>query len=202
MATNVTDKPDEALKTRLELLVMGWIRLLIENKVENIPIECKLICKDFLGGLIDTKILKIFEENILLSYIFDQTKKNWNWRLIMRATENGGFSEDTFYKHCKDIGNTVIIIHNRDDYVIGGYTKCQWIRATYPDSKHGSDENTFIYFKEKIQIRHKYFQLKNINQIKQQLIIMIQHLILDAMSFLWTNINTSQASRDCCFSIL
>ena len=48
---------------------MGYIRLFIENKVENIPIECKLICKDFFGGLIDTKILTMNEECLLLNFV-------------------------------------------------------------------------------------------------------------------------------------
>ena len=94
-------------RDRVELLIMGWVRTLIEDglQVYNIPIECKLICKDFFGGLIDTKILKMDEENLLLNYVHQQTKRrDWSWKLIFRATEHQhSFAMDTFFKFCKTL---------------------------------------------------------------------------------------------------
>ena len=80
---------------------MGWIRLLIEKKINNVPFEMKLVCKKFFGVFIDTKILKVNEENCLLEYIATQTAKNWNWTLMYRASEHG-FKRDDFYKYCRD----------------------------------------------------------------------------------------------------
>ena len=68
---------------------MGYIRLFIEYKVKNIPTECKLICKDFFGALIDTKILTLNEQNLLLKYIKQQTKQDWNWEIIYRGVKMG-----------------------------------------------------------------------------------------------------------------
>lgn len=127
------------LQCRVELLVMGWIRLFIEDKVENIPVECKLICKDFFGALIDSKILKIDEENLLLKYIKQQTKQDWSWKLIYRGTEQG-FCKEDFYEHCQDKGNTVVIVHNEEDRVIGGYTPCKWVYNQDNDTKFAKDE--------------------------------------------------------------
>ena len=31
------------------LLVMGWIRLFIDNQVKNIPMDIKVVCKEFFG---------------------------------------------------------------------------------------------------------------------------------------------------------
>ena len=115
------------LKNLVELLVLGWIRLFIENKVDNIPTECKLICKDFFGALIDTKILKMNEEGLLLQFLAQQTKRYiWDWKLLYRATEHG-FKKEDFCKQCRDKGNTVVIVHNNADQVFGGYTPCKWI---------------------------------------------------------------------------
>ena len=136
----VGHKPSE---NRVKLLVMGWIRLLIEDKVNNIPIECKLICKDFFGALIASKILKTDDKIILLTYIKQQTQYDWNWKLLYRATENG-FGKDSFYKHCQDKENTVVIIHNDQDdldQVYGGYTPCPWKNNKENQIKRGKDES-------------------------------------------------------------
>ena len=139
MASNVLGhKPSQ---NRVELLVMGWIRLLIENKVNNIPTECKLICKDFFGALIASKILQPEDENILLTYIKQQTQYHWNWKLIYRASENG-FEKHNFYKHCQDKANTVVIIHNnQENQVYGGYTPCPWKNNQESKNKWGKDES-------------------------------------------------------------
>ena len=113
---------------RVELLIMGWIRLFIENQVDNIPSECKFICKDFFGALINSKILKIKEEELLLKYMHERTKmRNYDWKLIFRATEHSDpFAMYTFFKFCGGKSNTVIIVHNDYDQVFGGYTPCKW----------------------------------------------------------------------------
>ena len=110
---------------RTELLVIGWIRLFIETKCNNIPQEIKLICKAFFGAIIDTKILTTEEKMILLKYLYDQTSNNWNWKLIYRGSEYG-FTYDDFHTHCDGISNSVVIIHNEKDQVYGGYTPCKW----------------------------------------------------------------------------
>ena len=130
-------------KNRVRLVVLGWIRLFINDKVKNIPIEIKLVCKEFFGALIDSKIFKMNEEHLLLTFIKEQTKQNWNWKLIYRGTEHG-FKKEDFYEHCRDIGNTVVIVHSDSDQVFGGYTPCKW---TYDEnggrykSTWGADES-------------------------------------------------------------
>ena len=151
------------LKNRVELLVMGWIRLFIENKVDNIPIEIKLVCKNFFGTLIDSKILKTNEENSLLMYIEQQTKQNWNWSLIYRATEHG-FKRQNFYDHCEDKSNTVVIIHNEYDQVFGGYTPCPWIDNKESRDKYGEDKalTTFVFI-----LRSNYSKVPQISKLKK-----------------------------------
>ena len=141
---------------------MGWIRLLIENKVDNIPIEIKLVCKGFFGGLIDSKILEMNEENSLLTYIKQQTKQDWNWELIYRATEHG-FQRHNFYDHCEDKTNTVVIVHNEDDQVFGGYTPCPWVDNKDSRDKYGVDRAlaTFVFI-----LRSKYSKVPQILKLK------------------------------------
>ena len=135
----------QTLQDRVELLVFGYIRIFIEDKLDNIPMECKIICKTFVGGLIDTKILSIHEERLLLSYVKQQTKSEWKWKLLLRATDHdNAFSKDTFYKYCKDKTNTVIIVHNDRNRVFGGYTPCAW---KYNTGLYQTDETltTFLF---------------------------------------------------------
>ena len=78
------------LQNQVRLLVLGYIRMFIQNVINNdIPIEVKLICKDFAGGLIVTKILTINEESLLLKYVKQQTKSEWICKLIHRGSNNG-----------------------------------------------------------------------------------------------------------------
>ena len=112
---------------RVKLLTMGWIRLFVEDKIGDIPVEIKLVCNAFLGALIDSKIMTMDEEELLLKFIKEQTKRdNWNWTLLYRATEHG-FEKDAFYQKCRDKGNTVIMVENSlKNQVFGGYTPCEW----------------------------------------------------------------------------
>ena len=128
------------LDNKVELLVLGWIRMSIENKLDHVPIECKLICKDFFGPLIDSKILKMKEKTLLTHYVKEQTKQAWNWKLIYRATEHG-FKKENFYKYCQDKGNTVVIVHNEENWIYGGYTPCKWKYNQEQDVKYGKDES-------------------------------------------------------------
>ena len=145
MAEANNSKSHVVLKDRVELLVLGYIRLFIEKEVENIPIECKFICKDFFGGLIDSKILKMDEESLLLTFIKQQTQSDWNWKLIYRGSENG-YKRDDFYKHCQNKGNTVVIVHNSTNHVFGGYTPCEWIKNDH-SVEYGTDKtlSTFLF---------------------------------------------------------
>ena len=149
---------------QMRLLVMGYIRLFIEDKVDNIPIECKLLCKTFVGGLIDTKILTINEEAILLQYVKQQTKSEWKWKLLLRATDHdNGFSNNVFYKHCENKTNTVIIIHNEHNHVFGGYTPCRWEHYKGTGSKWVTDDTltTFLFrLRSKDDIGIKVMPLK------------------------------------------
>ena len=135
---------------QMELLVMGWIRLFIDIYLSNIPIECKSLCKDFCAPIIDSKILAMNEEKELLKYVQMQTKTYWNWTLIYRATEHG-FADEDFYDHCREKGNTVVIIHNEYDRVFGGYTPCVWRQRmthfdpTVPCYVQDETEATFLF---------------------------------------------------------
>ena len=111
----------------VKLLIMGLMRSFIKNKhkLDDILIEIKLVCKKVFCTLIDPKILKMEEERSLLQYIKQQTKKDWNWELIYRASEHG-FKRDDFYKYCKDKSNTVVIVYNNYEQTFGGYAPCKW----------------------------------------------------------------------------
>ena len=129
----------------VELLVMGWIRLFIENKMDNIPIEIQLVCKRFFGAFIDSKILTMNETNLLLKYIKKQTKNDWYWTLIYRATEHG-FSNDAFYEHCNNKKNTVVIVYNKHDRIFGGYTPCPWRNSSDSfDDRKDKTGSTFLF---------------------------------------------------------
>ena len=140
---------------------MGYIRLFIENEKNHIPIEIKRVCKQFLGALIDSNILKMSEESSLLTFIDEQTKKNWNWTLIYRGSEHG-FKRDDFYKNCEDKSNTVVIVHNEYDQVFGGYTPCPWKCNQEQSTKYGKDDTltTFVFILRGYSSPPKMFKLK------------------------------------------
>ena len=155
-------------QNRVQLLVLGWIRLFIEKKIKDIPIEIKLVCKEFFGSFIDSKIVSIKEETLLLSYVRNQTKQNWNWKLIYRGTEHG-FGREDFYDKCKDKGNTVVIVHNEYDQVFGGYTPCKWIKCQSYRSSYSSDDDhakdlgltSFLYIlRTTFELGPRLFKLK------------------------------------------
>ena len=81
---------------------------------------------------------------MLLKFVREQTEKDWNWKLIYRASEHG-FEKVDFYEYCQDKENTVVIVHNEEDQVFGGYTPCKW-EYVY-NLKFGTDETltTFIF---------------------------------------------------------
>ena len=160
----VTNKMSETLQDRVELCVMGWIRLFIENQVGYIPIECKLVCKDFFGALIDTKILTMKEENLLLQYIKEHTTKHWNWKLIYRGSTDG-YEKSDFVKYCENKENTVIVVHNEHNHVFGGYTPCPWKinKESSNQIKYGKDESctTFLFvLRTKFEHGPQSFKLK------------------------------------------
>ena len=118
---NINLKAKRNLK---ELLLFGYTR----KYNNNIPIEIILICKQYFGPLINSKILKTNEKILLLNYLENQIGNNnvydWNWKLIFRATEHG-FKLQDFYKHCENMSNTVVLVYNKpEDQVFGGYTPC------------------------------------------------------------------------------
>ena len=131
---------------RSNLLVMGWIRLYIENRLDNIPMEIKTVCKVFFGAIIDSKILTTTEENMLLQLMEEQIDAKWNWQLIYRGTEHG-FEKEDFYEHCEDKANSVVIIHNQYNQVFGGYTSLPWKYNKEDTTKYATDETltTFLF---------------------------------------------------------
>lgn len=157
---NCNIKPEDTV----QLLVFGWIRLFIESQVDNIPNECKLICKDFFGGLIDSKILEMDEESALLQYVQQQTKRDWNWNLIYKGSEHG-YDRDDFYRHCEDKSNTVVIVHNEDDHVFGGYTPCSWKKHASHLNGYGTDDtlSTFLFI-----LRSKENETPQILKLKEE----------------------------------
>ena len=125
-----------------ELLAFGYTR----KYNDHIPIEIILICKQYFGPSINSKILKINEKLLLLNYLQDQigieNVYNWSWNLIFRATEHG-FKSKEFYKHCDNKRNTVVIVYNKtDDQVFGGYTPCilrklnDWTRGKWEKTRY------------------------------------------------------------------
>ena len=154
---------EDLLKNQVRLLVLGWIRLFIENKIDNIPMEIKFVCKEFFGALIDSKILSVNEESLLLQYVRDQTKKDWNWKLIYRGTQHG-FKRDDFYGKCQDKGNTVVIVYNEHEQIFGGYTPCKWENRQISSNKYGNDEaaTSFLYILRTIcKLGPRLFKLKD-----------------------------------------
>ena len=160
------------MQDRAILLVMGWIRLCIENQLDNIPIEIKIVCKDFFGAIIDSNVLTTTEENMLLKLMQEQVliKSNWNWELIYRGTEDG-FGKEDFYEHCEDKANTVVIIHNEYNQVFGGYTPLPWRYNKGDATKYEADESllTFLFIlraNENTNVGPYVFKLRDEKQNK------------------------------------
>ena len=62
------------------------------------------------------------------------------------------------------IKHTVVIVHNEDDHVFGGYTPCPWMCNEQGGSKHGTDESltTFLF-----ALRSDYIKVPQIYKLKE-----------------------------------
>jgi hypothetical protein len=62
-------------------------------------------------------------------------------RLLYRASKDG-YSSNDFHSRSDDLAKTVVIIHNSNDFVIGGYTEATW---TWNGEACKNDSNAFIF---------------------------------------------------------
>lgn len=63
--------------------------------------------------------------------------------LLYRASRDG-FTPSAFHSRCDYIQNTLVIIRNSNDFVVGGFTTCTWdISPSWEPCK--PDQNAFIF---------------------------------------------------------
>src|SRR5690606_18362057 len=89
---------------------------------------------------IDSKILKIPEKKLLLSYLPKKDRKK-KWKLLFRASKYN-FNSSSFHQKCDNAGApTVTIVLSTLGNVFGGYTTLPWTS----DGSYKSDLSSFIF---------------------------------------------------------
>lgn len=177
---------DQMINVDMENLVLGYLRIYIEEKEDTfeqssmiiIPSCIKYLLAKFYGlGFIFSSILT-FEEMDILSQMLSKERnldKFTSMKLLFRGSRHS-YNLRKFHELCDDIPNTITFIHSYYNHVFGGFTPHPWKSENQniksKDQKLGVDEDirqTFLFLLRTQQKKWKteipvIFDLKNKNE--------------------------------------
>ena len=108
----------------------------IQKKIEEIENDKKEENIDFTS--LNSKIIKSKDQLNTISKMFN-LKEKYSLKLLYQATKDG-YNNKIFHEKCDNIKNTITLIQDYSNLIIGGYTSESWNGKGFK-----SDSNAFIF---------------------------------------------------------
>ena len=147
-------------KQRFKIIVCGYLREQV--LAQEIPSEIERLIFMFYFFKMDSKLLEDKQIDTLIKLLPNSETMN-ELKLIFRATDDG-FDCKSFHKKCDKKSPLFSIVKTRDNWIIGGYSKCEWDISLEMEGSVKDDKlESFIFVLEspddkyKKDLPHKWF---------------------------------------------